>query len=161
VAAYPFTTLHPQIGVIEYPERYKTLQIADIPGLIDGASENRGLGHRFLRHIERCFLLTLIIDMSGIDGREPWADYDQLIEELGAYDPKLLEKPKLVVANKMDEDSAVENLKFFEKNRNVAIQPVSCLTEEGLAELKELLWEKVTEAKAKEKEAESSKSGNS
>jgi len=99
--------------------------------------------------------------MSGIDGREPWADYDQLIEELGAYDPKLLEKPKLLLANKMDEDSAVENLKFFEKNRNVAIQPVSCLTEEGLAELKELLWEKVTEAKAKEKEAESSKSGNS
>lgn len=160
VAAYPFTTLHPQIGVIEYPERYKTLEIADIPGLIDGASENRGLGHRFLRHIERCFLLTLIIDMSGIDGREPWADYDQLIQELGAYDPELIKKPKLVVANKMDEESAVENLKIFEKTRDVAIQPVSCLTEEGLAELKELIWEKVTQAKAKEKEAESSKSGN-
>ena len=98
--------------------------------------------------------------MSGIDGREPWADYDQLIQELGAYDPELLKKPKLVVANKMDEESAVENLKIFEKTRDVAIQPVSCLTEEGLAELKELIWEKVTQAKAKEKEAESSNSGN-
>jgi|TARA_B110000467_G_scaffold162187_1_gene184833 GTP-binding protein len=170
VAAYPFTTLHPQIGVIEYPERYKTLQIADIPGLIDGASENRGLGHRFLRHIERCFLLTLIIDMSGIDGRDPWDDYDQLLSELGAYDESLLEKPRLVVANKMDEDVAVENLERFRKDRDVAIQPISCLTEEGIEELRELLWKKVAEAKAKEKEVaeakakekevESSESGN-
>lgn len=160
VAAYPFTTLHPQIGVIDYKEQYKTLLIADIPGLIDGASENRGLGHRFLRHIERCFLLTLIIDMSGIDGREPWDDYEQLIQELGAYDTSLLDKPRLVVANKMDEPSAVENLDTFRKRWDVALQPVSCLTDEGLADLKELFWEKVSEAKAREKEAESSNSGN-
>ena len=157
VAAYPFTTLHPQIGVIEYPSRYKTLQIADIPGLIDGASENRGLGHRFLRHIERCFLLTLIVDMSGVDGRDPWDDYDQLLSELGAYDESLLEKPRLVVANKMDEDVAVENLEIFRKKREVAIQPISCLTEEGIEELRELLWKKVAEAKAKEKEVAEAK----
>ncbi len=160
MAAYPFTTLHPQIGVIEYPELYETLELADIPGLIDGASENRGLGHRFLRHIERCFLLTLIIDMSGIDGRDPWDDYDQLIEELGAYDAKLLTKPRIVVGNKMDEDDSLENLERFRKTRDVMIQPISCLTEEGVPELKEVLWEKVAEAKAMEKEAESSSSGN-
>lgn len=160
VAPYPFTTLHPQIGVIEYAERYARLQLADIPGLIDGASENRGLGHRFLRHIERCFLLTLIVDMSGIDGRDPWDDYDQLLSELGSYDQSLLEKPRLVVANKMDEESAVENLKRFSELRDVPIQPISCLTEEGIEELRELLWEKVTEAKAREKEVESSESGN-
>ena len=155
VAAYPFTTLHPQIGVIDYPESYQRLQLADIPGLIEGASDNRGLGHRFLRHIERCFLLTLIIDLSGIDGRDPIEDYEQLIEELGAYDPSLLEKPRLVVANKMDEDEAIENLERFKGAHSVAIQPISCLTEEGILELKELLWEKVSEAKAKAKEAES------
>jgi len=155
VAAYPFTTLHPQIGVIDYPESYQRLQLADIPGLIEGASDNRGLGHRFLRHIERCFLLTLIIDLAGIDGRDPIEDYEQLIEELGAYDPSLLEKPRLVVANKMDEDEAIENLERFKGAHSVAIQPISCLTEEGMFELKELLWEKVCEAKAKAKEGES------
>lgn len=160
VAAYPFTTLHPQIGVIEYEKRYARLQLADIPGLIDGSSENRGLGHRFLRHIERCFLLTLIIDMSGIDGREPWDDYDQLLSELGAYDASLLDKPRLVVANKMDEEMAVVNLERFKKEHEVAIQPISCLTEEGIEELRELLWEKVAEAKAKGKEVESAESGN-
>ena len=155
VAAYPFTTLHPQIGVIEYPERYQRLQLADIPGLIEGASDNRGLGHRFLRHIERCFLLTLIIDMSGIDGRDPIDDYDQLMDELGAYDSTLMKKPRLVVANKMDEEAALQNLRQFQVAHSVDIQPISCLSEEGIPELKQLLWEKVSEAKAKAKEAES------
>ena len=155
MAAYPFTTLHPQIGVIEYPEKYQRLQMADIPGLIEGASENRGLGLRFLRHIERCFLLGFIIDMSGIDQRAPWDDYAQLLAELKAYDPALLEKPRIVIANKMDEESAVENLEEFRKRRReTEVQPISCLSEEGVPELKELLWEKVTEAKARAKEAE-------
>ncbi len=154
MAPYPFTTLHPGIGVIEYPERYDRLQMADIPGIIEGASENRGLGHRFLRHIERCFVLTFIIDMSGIDERAPWDDYAQLVAELGAYDKSLLDKPRIVLANKMDEESAVENLKEFRKRHDVAVQPISCLSEEGIPEYKELLWEKVAEAKASEKEAE-------
>lgn len=154
MAPYPFTTLHPGIGVIEYPERYARLHMADIPGIIEGASENRGLGHRFLRHIERCFVLAFIIDMSGIDGRAPWDDYAQLLAELVAYDPELLEKPQIVMANKMDEEASAENLKEFRKHHDVLIQPISCLTEEGLYEMKELLWEKVAEAKAKVKEAE-------
>ncbi len=154
MAAYPFTTLHPQIGVIEYPETYQRLQLADIPGLIEGASDNKGLGHRFLRHIERCFVLALILDMSGIDGRDPWADYDQLLAELGAYDSELLKKPRLVIANKMDEDSAVENLAEFKARRQVDFQPISCLTEEGIPDLLKVLWEKVAQAKAMENEAE-------
>lgn len=154
MAPYPFTTLHPGIGVIEYPNRYERLQMADIPGIIEGASENRGLGHRFLRHIERCFVLALIIDMSGIDGRAPWDDYTSLLSELGAYDSELLEKPRMVLANKMDEEIAAENLKEFQKRHDVKVIPLSCLSEEGIPEFKEVLWEKVSEAKAKVKESE-------
>ena len=154
MAAYPFTTLHPQIGVIEFPERYAFLQMADIPGIIEGASENKGLGHRFLRHIERCFVLGFIIDMSGVDGRAPWDDFSKLLAELAAYDEALLEKPRIVIANKMDEDLAAENLAAFRKRHDVTVQPISCLTEEGLPEFKNLLWEKVAEAKARAKEAE-------
>lgn len=154
MAPYPFTTLHPGIGVIEYPERYERLQMADIPGIIEGASENRGLGHRFLRHIERCFVLTFIIDMSGIDERAPWDDYTQLLKELGQYDESLLAKPRIVLANKIDEEKAEDNLKEFRKRHEVTVQPISCLTEEGLEEYKEVLWEKVAEAKASEKESE-------
>jgi GTPase len=82
-APYPFTTLHPQIGVIEYPDEVRgdrRLLMADIPGLIEGASENRGLGHRFLRHVERCALLLFIVDMAGVDGRDPREDYRHLLE---------------------------------------------------------------------------------
>lgn len=154
MAAYPFTTLHPGIGVIEYPERYERLMMADIPGIIEGASENRGLGHRFLRHIERCFVLAFLIDMSGIDGRDPWDDYAQLIAELGAYDKSLLDKPRIVLANKMDEEVAVENLKEFRKRHEVDVQPISCLSEEGIPAFKEILWEKVSEAKKRLEEDE-------
>lgn len=155
MAPYPFTTLHPGIGVIEYPERYERLQMADIPGIIEGASENRGLGHRFLRHVERCFVLVFLVDMSGIDGREPWDDYGQLLAELGAYDASLLEKPRLVLANKMDEEGASERLKEFrQRYPDLEVQPISCLSEEGIPEFKELLWLKVEQAKAERKEAE-------
>ena len=101
-AAYPFTTLHPQIGVIEYPDRVREprrLLLADIPGLIEGAHENRGLGHRFLRHIERCALLLFLIDMAGTDARDPREDYAHLLRELELYGAELPDKPRLVVAN--------------------------------------------------------------
>jgi GTP-binding protein len=89
-AAYPFTTLHPQIGVIEFKDEVRGdrhLLLADIPGLIEGASENRGLGHRFLRHIERCALLLIIVDMAGVDGRDPRDDYRQLLQRAQALRP--------------------------------------------------------------------------
>jgi GTP-binding protein len=142
-AAYPFTTLHPQIGVIDYDERYERLLLADVPGLIEGASENRGLGHRFLRHIERCALLMFLVDMAGVDGRDPREDYATLLNELELYDPALLEKPRVVVANKMDIESAASNLTKFKRRHKVDVLKISCLTGEGIDELKEELYRRV------------------
>jgi GTP-binding protein len=132
VASYPFTTLHPQIGIMEFPD-FSRLTICDVPGLIEGAHENVGLGHKFLRHIERCKLLVLLLDMAGIDGRDPWDDYKELLNELGLYDPTLLERPRLVVANKMDEPVAEENLKKFKRKiRKVTVLPISAAFDEGV-----------------------------
>lgn len=139
--AYPFTTKSPIIGIIEYPDLYKRLKLADIPGLIEGASENRGLGHRFLRHIERCRILLIIIDMAGYDGRDPLKDYESLKNELNLYDPKLLEKNIIVAANKMDLPEAKDNLKRFKKKYKTKILPISCLNEEGIDDLKSYLLE--------------------
>src|SRR5262245_53950271 len=99
IAPYPFTTLHPQIGIVEYPD-WKRLMVCDVPGLIEGAHQNVGLGHAFLRHIQRCKILVLLLDMAGTDARAPWDDYKQLLSELELYDPALLDRPRLVVANK-------------------------------------------------------------
>ena len=142
-AAYPFTTLHPQIGVIELAKHYDRLLLADVPGLIEGASENRGLGHRFLKHIERCSLLMFLIDMAGVDGRDPRDDYATLLSELKLYDKALLEKPRLVVANKIDLESAAANLAKFRRRYKVDIAKISCVSGEGLDELKELLYKRV------------------
>ena len=114
IAPYPFTTLHPQIGIVEYAD-YKRLTVCDVPGLIEGAHLNVGLGHAFLRHIQRCRMLVILVDMAGTDGRNPWDDYRQILSELELYDPNLLSKTRLVVANKMDELAALENLKKFKR----------------------------------------------
>lgn len=147
MAPYPFTTLHPQIGIIEFPEAYDRLTLADIPGLIEGAHENRGLGHRFLRHIERCHLLVLMLDMAGTDARDPHLDYQNLLRELELYAPVLLEKPRLVVANKMDEEAAKKLLRRFRKLNQVDVLPISCLSEEGIPQLKEELYRRVRMSK--------------
>jgi GTP-binding protein len=153
-AAYPFTTLHPQIGVIEFKDYVrgdKRLLLADIPGLIEGASENRGLGHRFLRHVERCALLLIIVDMAGNDGRDPGSDYKQLLNELKLYDPELLKKPRLVAANKMDLPSAAPNLAKFKRRYKVDSVKISCLEGTGLEQLKKELLKRVTVFRRKEK----------
>lgn len=142
-AAYPFTTLHPQIGVIDFPENYDRLLLADVPGLIEGASDNRGLGHRFLRHIERCSLLMFLIDMAGVDGRKPGDDYQTLLDELGTYSAALLDKPRLVVANKMDLPEAADHLVNFSNQHAVEVLPISCETADGLETLKSTLLTKV------------------
>jgi len=149
-AAYPFTTLHPQVGVIEYPqaEAFDRLLLADVPGLIEGASENRGLGHRFLRHIERCSLLMFLIDMAGVDGRDPRDDYATLVSELKLYDPKLLKKPRVVVANKMDLEAAAENLTKFKRRFKVDVLKISCETGDGLEKLKSELRKRVRKQRA-------------
>ena len=102
IAAYPFTTLTPQVGILEYAD-WKRLTVCDVPGLIEGAHQNVGLGHSFLRHIQRCQILVLLLDMAGTDNRKPWDDYRSLLKELELYNPEMLAKPRLVVANKMDE----------------------------------------------------------
>ena len=106
IGAYPFTTLHVNIGTLEYPEHYEKLKLADIPGLIDGASDNKGLGHKFLRHIERCKVLVIMIDMAGTDGRKPADDYKNLLKELSLYSEDLLKKPMIVAANTSNPSNA-------------------------------------------------------
>ena len=143
IAPYPFTTLHPQIGIIEYPD-YGRLTMCDVPGLVAGSHRNVGLGHKFLRHVERCKLLVLLLDMAGTDGREPTDDYKQLLEELGLYDPALLKKPRLVLANKMDEPAAEANLKVFKRKiRRVEVLPISAAFDLGLEKFKNVLRETV------------------
>lgn len=143
VAPYPFTTLHANVGVIEYPDRHGRVFLADIPGLIEGASENRGLGHRFLKHIERCTLLVFLLDMAGSEGRDPLADYKVLERELRLYSKVLAAKPRLVVANKMDLAAAAAHLARFRAKVPVPIAPISCLQGDGLADLREVLWKAV------------------
>ena len=134
-AAYPFTTLFPTVGVLEFPERFERLTLADIPGLIEGASENRGLGHRFLKHVERCKVLLMMIDMQGTDGREPLADYRTLHKELRLYQPGLAKKPVLIAANKMDEPDAPGNLEGFRERVKEPVYPISCVSDEGVGAL--------------------------
>jgi len=143
VAPYPFTTLHPQIGIVEYSD-FQRLTVCDVPGLIEGAHRNVGLGHEFLRHIERCKVLVLLLDMAGTDGRAPWDDYKNLLSELELYDPGLLERPRLVVANKMDEPVAEANLKSFKRRiRKTPVLPIAAAFDEGIAEFKKTIREAV------------------
>jgi len=109
VAPYPFTTLHPIIGVVEFPG-YQRATIADIPGLIEGAHRGLGLGHEFLRHITRCRVLLFVLDVAGSEGRNPVEDLQQLRREIDLYDPLLSKRSWFVIANKMDLPDASENL---------------------------------------------------
>lgn len=132
IAPYPFTTLTPQIGIVEFADWHR-LTVCDVPGLIADAHQNVGLGLAFLRHIRRCQMLVILLDMAGTDGRAPWDDYRQLLTELEHYDPALLEKSRLVVANKMDEPAARENLsKFKRRIRKTPVLEISAAFGEGL-----------------------------
>ena len=145
VAPYPFTTRTPQIGIIEYPD-WKRLTMCDVPGLIEGAHRNVGLGHAFLRHIQRCKILIILLDMAGTDNREPWDDYKQLLKELELFDPTMLDKPRYVVANKMDEPQAEKNLKTFKKKiRKTSVLPIAAAFDEGIENFKTLIREAVEE----------------
>ena len=145
VAPYPFTTLHPQIGILEYPDFHR-LTVCDVPGLIEGAHQNVGLGHAFLRHIQRCKVLVVLLDMAGTDNRAPWDDYQKLISELELYDPALVEKPRIVVANKMDETVAEENLKKFKKKiRKTPVLPISAAFDEGIEKFRQQIRDAVKE----------------
>ncbi len=145
VAPYPFTTRTPQIGIIEYPD-WKRLTVCDVPGLIEGAHRNVGLGHAFLRHIQRCKIIVILLDMAGTDNRAPWDDYKQLLKELELFDPSMLDKPRYVVSNKMDEPQAEENLKTFKKKiRKTPVLPIAAAFDEGVDKFKTLIREAVEE----------------
>ena len=124
VAPYPFTTLHPVVGIVEFPD-YGRLTAADIPGLIDGAHANVGLGHEFLKHIERTSVLAYVLDMAGVDGREPWADYRHLQQELELYMKGLSQRPAVIVANKMDLPESAEKLELLREE--LACEPVEII----------------------------------
>lgn len=150
IAPYPFTTLTPQIGIVEYPD-WQRLTVCDVPGLIEGAHRNVGLGHSFLRHIQRCKILVLLIDMAATDNRAPWDDYRQLLKELELYDPALLDKPRYIVANKMDEPPAEANLKAFKRKiRKASVLPIAAAFDQGIGKFKELMRSAVEQAAGKE-----------
>ncbi|CEG48953.1 obg family gtpase [Plasmopara halstedii] len=120
IAPYPFTTLHPYVGIVEFPDTYR-LSVADIPGLIDGAHRNVGLGHDFLRHIERTKILMYVLDTAGSEGRDPLVDFNHLQRELELYAPGISSRPSLIVANKMDEQGKLR------QSTDLAVLPVSAL----------------------------------
>ncbi|HLR92566.1 MAG TPA: GTPase ObgE [Atopostipes sp.] len=136
IAAYPFTTITPNIGVVELRDG-RTFVIGDMPGIIEGAAEGVGLGLQFLRHIERTKVLLHMLDMSGIEGRDPFEDYQTIQEELRDHDPKLLDKPQLIVANKMDMPDAADHLELFkeqmaELNEDYELFEVSAIQHQGI-----------------------------
>lgn len=138
IAPYPFTTLTPNLGYVQF-EDYTHLLVADIPGIIEGAHQNRGLGMEFLRHIERTRLLLFVLDCSGIDGRTPTNDFQVLLNELREYKEELLQRPCLVVLNKIDTEEAAEHikefLKAFPKLDKKGIIRISALSGEGIPQL--------------------------
>lgn len=132
IADYHFTTIVPNLGVVQVKDG-RSFVMADLPGLIEGASQGKGLGHQFLRHIERCRVIVHIIDMSGSEGRDPYEDYLAINKELGEYEYRLLERPQIIVANKMDGDEAEENLKKFqEKIGDQKVYPIIAPIHEGI-----------------------------
>ncbi|MFF2874792.1 GTPase ObgE [Gottfriedia sp. NPDC057991] len=136
IAEYHFTTIVPNLGVVE-TEDNRSFVMADLPGLIEGAHQGVGLGHQFLRHIERTRVIVHVIDMSGLEGRDPYDDYLTINQELKEYNLRLTERPQVVVANKMDIPESEENLiKFKEQvGDEVQIFPISAVTRQGLRDL--------------------------
>lgn len=144
IADYPFTTLTPQLGMVKVAD--SSFVMADLPGLIEGASEGKGLGHEFLKHIERCRLILHVLDMGSSEGRDPLSDYEIINNELKSYPGNLDKRPQIVVANKMDLEGASDNLERFKKKySDVEIFETTTIINEGLTpvlyRVKELLNE--------------------
>lgn len=134
VGAYHFTTLQPNLGYVKVFD--KAFVMADLPGLIEGASDGIGLGHKFLKHAMRTKIIAHVIDMSGIEGRNPVDDYNMILSELSKYDEKLINKEHVIIANKMDLESSKENLKLFKKEfKDEKIFEISAINNEGLDDL--------------------------
>ena len=146
IASYHFTTLNPNLGVVKTIDN-RSFIAADLPGLIEGASTGAGLGHKFLKHIERTKIICHIIDMSSIEGRDPYEDYITIREELEKYSEKLSNKEEIIVANKMDMPASKENLNKFKKKVNKEIFEISALNNEGIDKLLVRLADKLDNIK--------------
>ena len=131
IAAYHFTTLSPNLGVVKTIDG-RVFVAADLPGLIEGASLGEGLGDQFLRHIERTRVIAHIIDMSGFEGRDPYEDYIKIKKELENFNPKLIQKPEVIIANKMDMENAKENLKKFKEKVKKDVYEISAINGTGI-----------------------------
>ncbi|WP_100488705.1 GTPase ObgE [Sporolactobacillus pectinivorans] len=142
IAAYHFTTLVPNLGVVSVGEG-QSFVLADLPGLIEGASQGAGLGYEFLRHIERTRVIIHVVDMSGSEGRDPFEDYQKINEELQSYQLRLTERPQVIAASKMDMPDASRNLELFKEKigPDVPVYPVSSLTHSGLSALTGKVYE--------------------
>jgi len=141
IAPYPFTTMGPVLGVVNATHRQ--FVVADLPGLIEGASEGRGLGVKFLKHIERTKVLIHIVDMAGFEGRDPLEDYKKINLELKNYSKDVYKKPQIVCANKMDISGSEDNLKRFKKSVKKPVYPVSALEKTNLRELIDAIAKKI------------------
>lgn len=144
IASYPFTTLQPMVGMVQF-EDFSRAVVADIPGIIEGASQNRGLGHEFLRHIMRCHLLLFVVDMTGLE-HDPVEAIQTLRKEIKLYSDELAQRPWIILANKMDEEASAENLEILKQRfPKVEILPIAAATGDGIdafkARLKEILSE--------------------
>jgi GTP-binding protein len=155
VAAYPFTTLHPVIGVMEYPD-FRKVTVADIPGLIDGAHLNKGLGHYFLRHIERTKLLIYLVDLGGVDGRDPNDDVRVLKNELDAYMEGLSGRAKIVLANKTDlvENQDVVDDFILNAEDGLEVIPISAKNDDSFEQVKQRIRELLDELAAQQQAEE-------
>lgn len=142
IASYSFTTKTPILGVVKLDSE-RTFVVCDIPGLIQGAHSGRGLGDEFLRHIERTRVFVHMIDMAGVEERDPVQDMKDINKELSLYNSALLKRPQILVANKMDIPEASDSLKRFRKKVKKKIYPVSCVTGEGIKELLEAAYKKL------------------
>ncbi len=152
IADYPFTTLTPHLGVVTLSDD-RSFVVADVPGLIEGAHEGHGLGHQFLRHIERTKVLVHLVDVSGASGRDPVEDFLTIRRELEFYNPALLEKPQLVAANKLDavdDPERVTTLEAQARTLGLPFHRISAVTGEGVPALLEAAWPAIAEARAGE-----------
>lgn len=145
IASYHFTTLSPNLGVVSTKDN--NFVIADLPGLIEGASNGLGLGHKFLKHIERTKIIAHIIDMSASEGRDPYDDYLTIRKELETFSPKLLNKKEIIIANKMDLPNSKENLEIFKKKINKEIYEISALNNQNLDKIINVLSDLVKNTK--------------
>ena len=155
IADYPFTTLVPNLGVVTLSDD-RSFVVADVPGLIKGAHEGHGLGHQFLRHIERTKVLVHLVDVSGASGRDPGEDFETILDELQRFSPAVAAKPQIVAANKMDAVDEPDRVKALErrvKKRKLTFLKISGASGQGVDALLEAAWKEIAKAQVKTEEA--------